>query len=735
MKRFTTLFLSCAMCACMVSAQDTMPFQAKFFGNLLERNYRSGQSVARATAEDAAEAVIAEDFSKFTKGTEETPDAADLCGDNGAIPEEYTQMPGWEGMGVYQAGGVAYIGMYDSYGREETGYLMTPKADLSANGGFFTVSFRAKSVRSNGDILTLMNLMPGSYSALSKTDINITSEWQDFSVQLSAGAEQSYIQFYSSFGEWFIDDVKVTCDGVPWPEGMNVTGYKGTEATLHWNAVEGADYYVYNLYYFSMDTYKYEYLKKDERVDGTSVTVTGLDSKETYFWQVATVMDGKQSAYTDNMTIKITLGAPVTYQPEDYDGTQFTASWDAVGEGSTYLLKVYSYINGGTFDAEMVPFLEETVTETSYLVTGLDENTIYYYTVQATTGEGEISMTSPEMQVMPEIETPAVTEATEVTENSFVANWTAVKMANKYLATVYKEHTAEADEEYALTDANLESYEPETTYGLTLPRETGAFQWYINVVTTKDGYVGIDNSMAHLLGNGYMYSPLYDLTAFDGKASLDITMSSDDASYAIVSIAVLGEGDVLEEIESYDVPVTSEMTTQHVEFTKGTEKCCVLIHIGDGYNLFFKDFKLTVDMAKGSKVEVPFDNKIVEASEEQNFAVENIEIGKGDRLSYDVMAALVNDEIYVESALSERMYVELKSSVAENEAAARPAVRVSGNELCVENPDAAGVEVFTVAGAKVFSDNSGDAVVRTMLSGKGVYLVKVGDTVTKVCAD
>lgn len=50
MKRFTTLFLSCAMCACMVSAQDTMPFQAKFFGNLLERNYHSGQSVARAAA-------------------------------------------------------------------------------------------------------------------------------------------------------------------------------------------------------------------------------------------------------------------------------------------------------------------------------------------------------------------------------------------------------------------------------------------------------------------------------------------------------------------------------------------------------------------------------------------------------------------------------------------------------------------------------------------------------------
>lgn len=91
-----------------------------------------------------------------------------------------------------------------------------------------------------------------------------------------------------------------------------------------------------------METFKYEYLKKDERVDGTSVTVTGLDSKETYFWQVATVKDGMQSAYSDQSTIKITKQAPETYQPTDYDGTQFTASWEDLGEGSQYKLSVYS---------------------------------------------------------------------------------------------------------------------------------------------------------------------------------------------------------------------------------------------------------------------------------------------------------------------------------------------------------------------------------------------------------
>jgi hypothetical protein len=59
------------------------------------------------------------------------------------------------------------------------------------------------------------------------------------------GTSTSYIKLNSTSAEWYIDDIKVACDGLPCPEGLAVTGYKGTEATLNWNAVEGADYYVY----------------------------------------------------------------------------------------------------------------------------------------------------------------------------------------------------------------------------------------------------------------------------------------------------------------------------------------------------------------------------------------------------------------------------------------------------------------------------------------------------------
>lgn len=35
-------------------------------------------------------------------------------------------MPGWSGGGVFQAGGVAYIGLMDTPFGEETGFINTP---------------------------------------------------------------------------------------------------------------------------------------------------------------------------------------------------------------------------------------------------------------------------------------------------------------------------------------------------------------------------------------------------------------------------------------------------------------------------------------------------------------------------------------------------------------------------------------------------------------------------------
>lgn len=71
MKRLTTLFLSCVVCAGVALAQDAKPLKAVYTGKLLEQSEQVG---IRGAARVQADAVLAEDFSKFTKGTEADPD-------------------------------------------------------------------------------------------------------------------------------------------------------------------------------------------------------------------------------------------------------------------------------------------------------------------------------------------------------------------------------------------------------------------------------------------------------------------------------------------------------------------------------------------------------------------------------------------------------------------------------------------------------------------------------------
>lgn len=89
MKRLTTLFLSCVVCAGVALAQDAKPLKAVYTGKLLEQSEQVG---IRGAARVQADAVLAEDFSKFTKGTEADPDDEDLGG-GGTISSDYTQTP------------------------------------------------------------------------------------------------------------------------------------------------------------------------------------------------------------------------------------------------------------------------------------------------------------------------------------------------------------------------------------------------------------------------------------------------------------------------------------------------------------------------------------------------------------------------------------------------------------------------------------------------------------------
>lgn len=66
-------------------------------------------------------AILSEDFSAFTEGTESTPAESELSTGNAMIPMEFTHGIQWKGRGIHQAGGVCAVLSYDDYTYGDTG--------------------------------------------------------------------------------------------------------------------------------------------------------------------------------------------------------------------------------------------------------------------------------------------------------------------------------------------------------------------------------------------------------------------------------------------------------------------------------------------------------------------------------------------------------------------------------------------------------------------------------------
>ena len=103
---------------------------------------------ARVDQVRAAVTLLDEDFSKFTEGTEAEPDDVNIADNQtGVIPAEYTNVPGWSGAAIYQAGQTCAIrlGLFldgsSSQPVSLPGVLYTPVGNYAGNG---TLTFRAK---------------------------------------------------------------------------------------------------------------------------------------------------------------------------------------------------------------------------------------------------------------------------------------------------------------------------------------------------------------------------------------------------------------------------------------------------------------------------------------------------------------------------------------------------------------------------------------------------------------
>lgn len=198
--------------------------------------------------------LLKEDFSRFTAGSENAPDATNIADlRTGVIDAKYTSAPGWTGAAIYQAGGICAIttGKYQGSDGiyEDTGFLSSPVGDYA---GDLSVTFRARLLESSADA-DVMAIILGSTTAgrLEAQTVNITPAWKDYTVTFSKGQFQNcLIQWTMLKEKVLIDDicVKSVQTSIPAPVALAASDFTDKGFTAHWKPTDEAESYLLTVY-------------------------------------------------------------------------------------------------------------------------------------------------------------------------------------------------------------------------------------------------------------------------------------------------------------------------------------------------------------------------------------------------------------------------------------------------------------------------------------------------------
>lgn len=281
--------------------------------------------------------LLEEDFSKFTAGSEATPDATDVAdATTGYIADELTNTPGWSGDGVFQAGGCAYIDIVDEgTDDEDTGFLNTSTFDGSGNDGYIVVTFRARVAEEGAtDAVEFVSIDENDINesdpmsgVVDYNQVAITDQWAEYEVELKSGAANASIQLYAYQSPIYIDDIKVTQTvkiDVPAPKALAATNVTPTSFTANWSAVEGATSYMLTVFSFKTIKSDVEEATVTEGFDG--IVATGKKDK---------FIDTENSKLPEGWTISVSdngTSREIYASSGNYHSEKIALAFDATGD-------------------------------------------------------------------------------------------------------------------------------------------------------------------------------------------------------------------------------------------------------------------------------------------------------------------------------------------------------------------------------------------------------------------
>ena len=363
----------------------------------------------------------------------------------------------------------------------------------------------------------------------------------------------------------------------------------------------------------------------------------------------------------------------------------------------------------GTFTMQFAPEIQyvfedkEVGEQTEYPVSDLMPNHRYTYRVTALSAQGEIETVNTMGIKTSPLESPEVLDATEITENSFIANWDIVPGAEHYLIDLY---TLIGDEEVEI------------------------FETFTNVKDGKplpEGWTG--NASGHYESSTNSKEP--NSLAFKPEKGEEEYIQTCDYPAPVTELSfwykfVSGGVGSTFKIEKKSNGIWSEIDI--IEFVNSAQTA--------SYS-FTKDENITAFRFTYHK-------------EKGNFALDNVSVTYGGtNPEYIVQDKIVTDLSckFEDLKKDTEYYYQVRSAIGDilSEQSERVAVKTSGNTESVEKNEQNGlifcstnsgfrilglqgnetVSVYTPSGTSIFETRTNSAVIEIPASSRGIYLIGI----------
>lgn len=381
-------------------------------------------------------------------------------------------------------------------------------------------------------------------------------------------------------------------------------------------------------------------------------------------------------------------------------------------------------------------------------VNGLDPDTDYTYSVKSVNSDFT-SAASDEQEVYA-VSIPTALPATNITANSYTANWTSHKKVDFYRVdqlqqTVIDKDTKDyvmLDEDFSkvtssLTEADLLDgfyEEGERTSGyMPLDDITKIAGWKASSTVRVNGWLG-GNEAKQGSGTiaGAIVTPTIDLSHNEGACNISLRVWGSEGDWLII------QGSNPASLATIEFPKGGGIVEKTITMPLCTSKEQLTFY-SNNYKVFLIDYiKITQDVKAGDKVTTITGSVLTEDADTKSMVMTNPGFSDGHDVLYRVTAMRYDKDsqeshkYYSTSTPSDLMLVKNPnpSGIGSVEAAAENVAGVEGG-IVVTAANATTVNVFNLSGQLVASKACGNGHAFVSVA-PGVYVVKTNSTAAKV---